>query len=441
MARDNHSFNRQLFFEMKILYVQQHFATGRGEAGVRGYNLVRTLADRGHDVTVVCGHNWRDQSLQTDGARWVSEREIEGFRVVQIGVFYSNHQSFIKRLWSFFLFGFLACWQVMRRDADLIFASSTPLTVSIPALFGRIFKVTPYVFEVRDLWPDLPIEMGIIRNPLVKRVLYLWEWVAYRFAWKLVALAPGIKDVIAQRANIDPAHIAMIPNGSDTENLRPLGRATRTHLPIGENVFALGYTGTHGVANGLDAVLDAAAVLKRRGVKEIAFVLIGDGREKSRLMQRADAEELDQVCFVGLFNKAQYNQVLAELDVGMQILSNVPSFYYGTSPNKFFDYLAVGKPVLVNYPGWMSDLVTHHDCGVAVPADDAEAFADAVEKLSTERDRCSRMGWAGRALAESQFSQQKILAELAQFIEESPVVKGFRASLANRKPQPRTEDV
>ena len=426
---------------MKILYVQQHFATGQGEAGVRGYHLVKTLADRGHDVTVICGHNWRDQSLQTEGGRWVSEREIDGFRVVQIDVFYSNHQSFINRLWSFFLFAFLACWQVMRRRADLIFASSTPLTVSIPALCGRIFKGTPYVFEVRDLWPDFPIAIGIIRNPLLKRVLYAWEWAAYRFAWKLVALAPGIKGVIARRANIDPAHIAMIPNGSDTENLRPLARPLRTHLPIAEKVFAIGYAGTHGRANNLDAVLDAAAVLKRRGVKEIAFVLIGDGREKRRLMQRAKDEGLDQVNFVGLFNKSEYNDVLAELDVGLQILRNVPAFYYGTSPNKFFDYLAVGKPVLVNYPGWMSDLVTEHGCGVAVPPDDPEAFADAVEKLYAERDRCSAMGRAGRALAESQFSQQKILIELAQFIEESPVVKGPRPALANRKPQPRTEDV
>jgi len=395
---------------------------------VRGYNLVRTLAERGHEVTVVCGHNWRDQSLQTEGRRWVIEREVDGFRVVQIGVFYSNHQSFINRLWSFFLFGFLACWQVMRRRADLIFASSTPLTVSIPALFGRVFKGTPYVFEVRDLWPDFPIAIGVIRNPLLKRILYAWEWVAYKCAWRLVALSPGIKDAIVRRANIDPARIVMVPNGSDTENLRPLERMSRTHLPIAENLLALGYAGTHGLANGLDAVLDAAAVLKRRGVKGIVFVLIGDGREKKRLMQRAAVEGLDQVCFVGLFNKLEYNHVLAELDVGLQILRNLPAFYYGTSPNKFFDYLAVGKPVLVNYPGWMSDLVSQYGCGVAVPADNPEAFADTVEKLYAERHRFSEMGRAGRALAESQFSQRKILIELSEFIEEGRVKKESQAA-------------
>jgi glycosyltransferase involved in cell wall biosynthesis len=403
---------------MKILYVQQHFATGSGEAGVRGYNLVKTLASRGHEVTVVCGHNWRDSSLRADGDKRVVEFDLDGFHVVQLRVFYSNYQSFVKRLWSFFLFGFLACREVARRKSDLVFASSTPLTVSIPAIFGRVFKGTPYVFEVRDLWPDLPVEMGIIRNPLIKSALYFWERCAYRLAWKLVALAPGIKEGIERKAGVAPSRIAMIPNGSDTENLRPLGRRARKHLPIDDEKFVLGYTGTHGTANGLDAVLDAAAVLKRRGAKDIAFALIGDGREKARLVQRARDEGLDNVHFTGLFNKSAYNEVLAELDAGMQILMNVPAFYYGTSPNKFFDYLAAGKPVLVNYPGWMSDLVTECDCGAAVPPSDAEAFADAAERLYRERDRLEEMGRRGRALAEARFSQQRILIELAEFIEE-----------------------
>ena len=196
-----------------------------------------------------------------------------------------------------------------------------------------------------------------------------------------------------------------------------VGRLPRTRVPLPEHVLALGYTGTHGPANGLDAVLDAALVLKRRGIDDVAFVLVGDGREKARLERRAADEGLDNVVFLGLFNKSEYNQLLAELDAGMQILANVPAFYYGTSPNKFFDYLAVGKPVLVNYPGWMSDLVAEHDCGVAVAPDDPEAFADAVLALRARRAELERMGRAGRELAESRFRQQKILVDLARFVE------------------------
>jgi glycosyltransferase involved in cell wall biosynthesis len=419
---------------MKILYVQQHFATGKGEAGVRGYNLVRTLVERGHQVTVICGQNWRDSTLSfpsspggregdgrggQGGEGTVVEQEVDGFRLVQIGVYYSNHQSFAARLLSFLRFALLACRETVQRDADLVFASSTPLTVSIPALAARWLRGTPYVFEVRDLWPDLPIEMGIVRNPLLCALLLLWEKVVYLGAWRLVALAPGIRDGIVRKAGIPPAQILMVPNGADTEGLQPLPpRRPRTHLDLPDHLLVLGYAGTHGTANGLDALLDAARELRRRGIREVAFALIGDGREKPHLLARATAERLDNVHFYDLVSKATYNEVLAELDVGLQILLDIPGFRQGTSPNKFFDYLAAGRPVVVNYPGWMSELVTAAGCGVAVPPGDPEAFADAVEDLLARRAELAAPGAAARRLAEERFSQQRILVDLARFLEE-----------------------
>jgi glycosyltransferase involved in cell wall biosynthesis len=403
---------------MKILYVQQHFATGKGEAGVRGYNLVKTLAARGHEVTVICGVNWRDSSLQAAPGRWVQEKQVEDFRVVQLGVYYSNHQSFVARVWSFLLFGLASCWATVRRPADVVFASSTPLTVSLPALAARLLRRRPYVLEVRDLWPDFPIEIGVIRNPIVKKALYFWEYVAYKFAWRLVALAPGTREAIQRKAARRADEIILIPNGSDTAHLRPLPGRPRRHIPLDDNALVFGYAGTHGPANGLDAVLDAAAIVQKRGLADVKFVLIGDGRDKARLERRAQDEGLRNVLFLGLFNKQSYNEALCELDVGMQVLKNVEGFHWGSSPNKFFDYLAVGRPVLVNYPGWMAQLVAEHGCGLAVRPDDAEAFADGVEKLRNERARFAAIGSRGRALAEAQFSQQKILLDLAAFVEE-----------------------
>lgn len=403
---------------MKITYVQQHFATAAGEAGVRGYNLVRTFVERGHDVTVVCGHNWRDISLGGDANRRIEVKDVDGFRLVRIGVYYSNHQGLLARVWSFLAFAILAMREVSRQNSDIVFASSTPLTISLPAVWARWTRGTPYVFEVRDLWPDLPVEMGLITNPLAKKALYWWERLVYRQAWRLVALAPGIKSGIIAKAGTNPGHVIMIPNGSDTENLRPTPPAEPRLLPRNEGEMVLGYTGTFGVANGLDAVLDAAAVLMRRRTSRARFVLVGDGRERRHLESRIRLERLDNVSLVGLVNKRDYNRVLAELDVGLQILKNVPGFRYGTSPNKFFDYLAAGRPVLVNYPGWMSDLVRDNACGVVVAPDNAEVFADAVQAL--EADQASRvaMGRAARLLAEREFSHQRILVDLARFLED-----------------------
>jgi glycosyltransferase involved in cell wall biosynthesis len=405
---------------MRVLYIQQHFATGRGEAGVRGYNLVRALAARGHEVTVVCGINWRDSTLEVGGGRWRIEKQVDDFRLVQLGVSYSNHQTFAARIVSFLAFAGLACMEVLRQRSDLVFASSTPLTVTIPALVARWFRGRPYVLEVRDLWPDLPIAMGLIKSRALQRLLLAWERVAYRQAVRLVALAPGIEQGIANKAGVEPARIAMVPNGSDTIGLQPLGLSSRTLLPAPDKAFVLAYAGTFGRANGLDAILNAAAVLKRRSIREPCFVLIGDGREGRHLRDRIAAESLDNVRITGLVGKAKYNLALAEIDVGLQILLNIPAFYYGTSPNKFFDYLAVGKPVLVNYPGWMSDLVTTAQCGLAVAPDDPEAFADAVEWLLSNRERLPQMGRAARALAEDKFSQTRLLSDLTTFIESAP---------------------
>ncbi|MCK6478720.1 MAG: glycosyltransferase family 4 protein [Planctomycetaceae bacterium] len=402
---------------MRLLYVQQHFATGRGEAGVRGYNLVRTLVARGHDVTVVSGHNWRDRSTAAGKGRLVDETETEGFRIVRIGVPYSNHMSFPARVGSFLSWALLASWVVLRRPADLVFASSTPLTVSIPALAARFLRGLPYAFEVRDLWPDLAVEMGVVRNGLLRWFLYRWERIAYRRASWLVALAPGIADGIVAKAGIPRERVAMIPNGCDTVGILPLPGRPRRHLGVPDDAFVLGFTGTHGPANGLPAVLDAAAELKRRGRTGILLVLVGDGRDKAALVERARREGLDNVRFLGLFGKDRYAEVLAEFDVGMQILKNVPGFRWGTSPNKFFDYLAAGRPVLVNYPGWMASIVEEGGCGVAVPPDDPAAFADAVERLAAGRDRLPAMGAAARRVAEERFAQVRILSDLAEFLE------------------------
>lgn len=402
---------------MNILYLQQHHVTSKGEGGVRGHYLMKALAARGHDVTVICGQNWRDSSLAAKRGCLFHEIQVDGTRIVQLSIPYSNKLGYFSRIRSFLLYSVLTCYQVFRRKADVIYASSPPLTAAIPALCAKWLKSVPYIFEVRDLWPDFPIQMGVIRNPLLIRLFYAWEWVCYRCAKKIVVLAPGAQAAISARAGISEANITMLPNGSDTQNLRPLKRSTRKFLPFDNDKIVFGYTGTLGRANGLNSVLNAAALLRDRGVANIAFVLIGDGSEKASLESRVRRESLSNVSFTPLFNKSVYNQVLAEIDVGMQILENIPAFYYCTSPNKFFDYLAAGKPVFVNYPGWIADLVSHHQCGVSVPPDDPQAFADAVVQMASNGDLLVKMGERARHLAETQFNQNTILQRLAQFIE------------------------
>ena len=178
------------------------------------------------------------------------------------------------------------------------------------------------------------------------------------------------------------------------------------------------FTGTHGIANGLDAVLDAAAELKRRPTSGIRLVLIGDGRLKPELQQRAEREGLEAVLFLDPVPKTELAGLLAAADLGLQILANVPAFYYGTSPNKFFDFLAAGLPVLNNYPGWLADLIEENDCGFAVAPENPAAFADALEQAAGDREGLREKGKRARALAEREFAREKLAAEWVEWVME-----------------------
>ena len=207
----------------------------------------------------------------------------------------------------------------------------------------------------------------------------------------------------------------MIPNGCDmqlfdgaTEAWRPEGIATDAVLAV--------YAGTHGMANGLDAVLDAAAVLKQRGREDIRILLIGDGKLKPALVERAGREGLGNVVFHPPISKTKLAGLMKATDVGLQLLANVPAFYYGTSPNKFFDYLAAKLPVLTNYPGWVAELITASQCGFAVKPQDAAAFADALEQAASQRAALKQMGANAQQLAAREFDRAVLSEKFADWL-------------------------
>lgn len=180
-------------------------------------------------------------------------------------------------------------------------------------------------------------------------------------------------------------------------------------------LLARGLSGAHGRANGLDA----APVLKRRGETRVKILLVGDGSEKARLVARAQAEGLDNVVFHRAMPKAALAKLTASLGCGLMILDDIPAFYHGTSPNKFFDYLAAGIPVVNNYPGWLADLIRENTCGAAVPPSDTAALADALQRLAADPEGCSRMGAAARALGERSFARENLASAFVRHLEAS----------------------
>ena len=382
--------------------------------------MARRLIARGHEVLMVCGGGARGETgLSGPFGRGIRRGMVEGIEVLELELAYSNRDGFLKRSATFLRFALRAVGVALTEPYDLLFATTTPLTTGIPGIAARWLRGRPFVFEVRDLWPELPEAMGVIRNPLVLWALSVLEWASYRSAQRLIGLAPGIVDGIARRG-VDRSRIRLIPNGCD---LAIFGAAAQPWRPAGieaTDLMAV-FAGAHGIANGLDAVLAAAAELVARRRADIKILLIGDGMLKPHLQDRARREGLRNVIFHEPVPKTRLAALMAATDVGMQILANVPAFYRGTSPNKFFDYLAAGLPVLINYPGWLAETVQASECGYAVPPADPRAFADALVHAADHRGALAAMGKRALELGRSQFDRAALADQFVDWLEGAVV--------------------
>lgn len=402
---------------MKILYFHQYFSTPNGAAGTRSYEMARRLVQAGHQVIMVCGSAERGQTgLSGAFVRGRRRGMIDaGIEVLEFELGYSNHDSFLKRSIAFGIFALRSIKVAVLEPADLVFSTTTPLTAGVPGIAARWFRRRRFIFEVRDLWPELPKAMGVITNPVILSAMSLLEWLSYRSANRLIGLSPGIVEGIARRG-VSRDRIALIPNGcdldifnSDADPWRPEGVAATDLLAV--------FAGAHGTANGLDAVLDAATELRRRQRDDVKLVLIGEGKLKPVLQRRAAENALSNIIFCAPVSKKRLAGLMAATDVGLQVLANVPAFYFGTSPNKFFDYIASGLPVLINYPGWLAELVESNECGFAVPPSDAVAFADALCKAADDRGSLLRMGQRANSLARASFDRDQLGGAFVAWLE------------------------
>jgi len=405
---------------LRLLYFHQHFATPKGSSGTRSYEFARALIARGHQVTIICGaHKLSGLDLPYDEAKGWHRGLVDGIDVISLPLAYSNRDSLFRRGWTFLRFALRSIRLALTLDCDLVFATSTPITAVIPGLAAKWLRGKPFVFEVRDLWPELPRALGL-RNPFLLGGMSLLEFLGYRSADACIGLSPGIVEGIRSRAD-ERQSVSMIPNGCDLDVFHPAKRAKLALPGIGPDDFVAGFTGAHGIANGLDALLDVAMELKRRGDTRVKLAFIGDGKEKERLAAKATELGLTNCLFFPPVPKTELGAITASLDCGLMVLKDIPAFYRGTSPNKFFDYIAAGIPVVNNYPGWLAGLIAEHHCGFVVPPGNASAFADALQRLAADPAGRRAMGAAARALAEKEFARPLLADRFIATLEAIPL--------------------
>jgi glycosyltransferase involved in cell wall biosynthesis len=258
--------------------------------------------------------------------------------------------------------------------------------------------------------------MGVVKNPLLLWLLEALEWLSYHSATHMVSLSPGIKRGIEKRG-IKTQKIEMIPNGCDLELFNPQGdRQSSIFRRYEFSRFAI-FSGAHGVANGLDQLLNVAAELKFLGRTDISILFVGEGSTKEELISEAKARKLDNCIFLNPIPKVELAALFRAADVGLMVLAEVPAFYYGTSPNKFFDYISSGLPVINNYPGWIANLIKESRCGAVIPSGECRKFAAKIIEICNDDNLRHSMARASRQLAESGYSRARLAGEFVDLLE------------------------
>jgi glycosyltransferase involved in cell wall biosynthesis len=404
-----------------VLYFHQYFATRRRSTATRSYELARRLVERGHRVTIVS----RDTRMLESGresprpGRVVAREQVDGIDVLFLNVPYANRYSAPVRLASFTAFTIAASVAgALQRRPDVVFASSTPLTIGIAGLLTARAKRVPFVFEIRDLWPAVPVALGALKSgPAIETAEWL-ERRLYEGAERIVVLSEGSREELKRRG-IPDEKLVFIPNAADLDVFRPdvVDEGFRGRHGLEDRFVAL-YAGAMGPANGLDQLVDAAEALRRWGDTRVTIVAVGDGGERPRLEERARELGLDNLIFLPPVPKEELAGIVGAADVTLTIFAPHP-ILETNSPNKFFDSLAAGKPIVVNLGGWLRGLVEDNDAGVWVPGGNAEALAGALSALAANPDRVELMGRNGRALAEREFGRDEMADRLARTLEEA----------------------
>ena len=403
---------------MKILLIHQYFLEKDDGGGSRFNEMTRTWAEAGHEVTVLAGMVHYTTGKKRDryrGKFTYRDAYGPGVTVWRSHVSEAYNVNFLGRLWAYFSFVFSSIWAGLfkvRGKHDVILVTSPPLFVGITAWVLSLLKRTPFVFEVRDLWPESAIDTGVLQNGFIIRLAYWFEGFIYRRAKLINVLTPAFRDKLIREKGVPPEKVLFIPNAADFSLSDSLlnGRFDREefrrrHGLTGKTVIT--YVGAHGVANHLIQVLDTAELLRDTNV---LFQLIGAGMRKPHLVEEARRRGLDNVKFVDPVPKSEVFEYILASDFGTSVLKRVDTFKTIYS-NKTFDYMSCQLPILMVIDGVSRELVETAGCGVYVEPENPADFAAKIRAyLEVPAEERHAQGLSGYRYAKQHFDRE-VLAQ------------------------------
>jgi len=400
---------------MRIIYIHQYFHTPAVPGSIRSYEMARRFVERGHEVDLITA----DRNAP-ENSGWRESVEA-GIRVHWLPVPYSNTMSARERIAAFFKFAYGAAQKAASIKADLVFATSTPLTIALPAVWTSKRQKIPMVFEIRDLWPELPIAMGAIKGRPAIAAAERLERFAYRNAAHVVALSPGMKDGVV-RTGYPANRVHVIPNSSDIALFdvpAAAGEAYRAENAWLGNRPLIVYIGTLGQINGVSYLAELAAQV-RAEAPEVRFAVIGGGQEEAKI--RARAQELgilNETFFMpGKVPKNQVPTILSAATMASSLFIDLKEMW-DNSANKFFDGLAAGKPIMINYGGWQADILRETGAGIVLDPHDMNAAKDALLKVLRDEAWLKDAGHRAHKLAKERFARDVLAADLIAVLEQA----------------------
>lgn len=372
--------------------------------------MARRLVDAGHEVNLITS---RREPSKDDG--WYTTDE-EGIQVHWFPVVYSNRMGFTQRVVAFLKFAVASARKAASIKADIVFATSTPLTIVLPGIYATWRQGVPLVFEVRDMWPAVPIAMGVLRNPLLVSAANWLERLAYRRAKHIVALAPGMRDDIIS-TGVDPTKVTVIPNGCDLNifgtDLSVPAAVLRQQFPWLDSRALVLFAGTLGRANGVDYLVKVAEKMTKID-PEVRFVIIGDGAERENIEKEAERSNVlnSSLFMFSAMPKSELAVWLAASDFTVGLFSGPWVLWKDAVQNKFFDALAAGKPIACNFSGFQSELAVQHNVGLIVDSDNPERAAIELHEKLTDAAWLAGVKERAKKLAEGQFNRNLLAKKL-----------------------------
>lgn len=392
---------------MNILYIHQYFVTPNEPGGTRSYWISQELIKKGHKVVMLTSSSKINEK--------VKQINIDGIDVIYIKEKYEQNMSVMRRLIAFVNFMIKAIFYGFKqKDIDLVIATSTPLTIGIPALLFKWFKKIPFIFEVRDLWPEVPIQMGAIKNKFFIACSRWIEKIIYKNSEHIIALSPGMQDGVIKY--VPKNKTTVIPNMAKIDEFFPREKNYQMieELGLKKETFKIIHFGSLGIANGAQYIVESAKLLSQ--TEDVEFVFLGGGSTEKTLVDAVKNYELRNVKFLGSFPMKQTAQIVNLCDVSIVSFLDLP-ILYTNSPNKLFDSLSAGKPIIVNSAGWTKDLVEDNECGYYVNPKHPEELVEKILYLKRNSEIIKRFGSNSRYLAENQYDKKILCKKFVDLIE------------------------